>query len=123
MPEASSSQQALRGKIVVLNGFPGTGKLTILKKAKELLPAETTCLLDNHLLIDPVEAVIPGRCHQHHELRRMIRAPVFEKLRERARRGHVILMTSCLVEDHERDARVLQETSIWLTRPTCLSSG
>src|SRR5690349_8743509 len=32
------------GKIVILNGLPGTGKLTILKRLKELLPEFTTCL-------------------------------------------------------------------------------
>ncbi|UPL00693.1 hypothetical protein LCI18_011627 [Fusarium solani-melongenae] len=109
MPAATLSQQALQGKIIVLTGFPGTGKLTILKKVKELLPTETTCLLDNHLLIDPVVAAIPSRSQEHHELRRKIRVPIFEKLRERAQQGHTILMTACLVEDDERDAGVLQE--------------
>lgn len=97
------------GTIVVLNGFPGTGKLTVLKRVKALLPEDTTCLLDNHLLIDPVEAVVPGRSDEHHELRRMVRAPVFKKLSQRAREGHTILMTACLVEDNERDAAFLQE--------------
>ncbi|RMJ18846.1 hypothetical protein CDV36_001427 [Fusarium kuroshium] len=109
MPAATPSQQASEGKIIVLNGFPGTGKLTILKEVDELLPVETTCLLDNHLLIDPVVAVIPGRSQEHHELRRKIRAPIFEKLQERAQQGDTILMTACLVQDDERDAGVLQE--------------
>ncbi|KAL2759266.1 hypothetical protein ACRALDRAFT_1047349 [Sodiomyces alcalophilus JCM 7366] len=97
------------GRIVVLNGFPGTGKFTILKQAKELLPADKTCLLDNHLLIDPVVAVIPDRSDEHHELRRMVRAPIFEKLGKRAREGCVILMTACLAEDNERDTAFLEE--------------
>ncbi|KAM6505163.1 hypothetical protein FSOLCH5_015082 [Fusarium solani] len=109
MPAATPSQQILEGKIIVLNGFPGTGKLTILKKVKELLPTETACLLDNHLLIDPVVAVIPGRSQEHHELRHKIRVPIFEKLQERAQQGHIILMTACLVEDDEKDAGVLHE--------------
>lgn len=44
-------KQSSSGRIVVLNGFPGAGKFTILKHTKELLPANKTCLLDNHLLI------------------------------------------------------------------------
>lgn len=52
-------QEAPRGKIVVLNGFPGTGKFTILKRVKELL-GHRARLLDNHLLIDPVVAVKPA---------------------------------------------------------------
>lgn len=97
------------GRIVVLNGFPGTGKLTILKQAKELLPADKTCLLDNHLLIDPVAAVIPGRSDEHHKLRRMIRAPIFDKLGQLAREGCVVLMTACLAEDNQADTAVLEE--------------
>lgn len=97
------------GKVVVLNGFPGVGKFTILKHVKELLPADTTCFLDNHLLIDPVVAVIPNRSDEHHELRRMIRTPIFEKLRKRAQEGHTILMTACLADNQERDIAFLDE--------------
>ncbi|RTE76908.1 hypothetical protein BHE90_008639 [Fusarium euwallaceae] len=109
MATTTPSQPSPPGKIVVLNGFPGTGKLTILKKVNELLPVETACLLDNHLLIDPVVAVISGRSQEHHELRRKIRAPIFKKLQERAQQGDTILMTACLVQDDEKDAGVLQE--------------
>ncbi|KAL7907062.1 hypothetical protein GGI35DRAFT_457593 [Trichoderma velutinum] len=97
------------GKVVVLNGFPGIGKFTILKRVKELLPAGTTCFLDNHLLIDPVVAVIPDRSDEHHELRRMIRAPIFEKLRKRAQEGHTILMTACLADNQDKDIVFLNE--------------
>jgi chloramphenicol 3-O-phosphotransferase len=99
----------MSGKIVILNGFPGTGKLTILKQAKDLLPEQTTCLLDNHLLIDPVAAVIPERSKEHHELRRLVRAPIFKKLRERAQEGHVILLTACLAADNDTDSAFLEE--------------
>lgn len=98
-----------RGKVVVLNGFPGTGKLTILQQAKALLPENIACLLDNHLLIDPVEAVVPGRSDEHHALRRQVRAPVFAKLAERAREGCVVFMTACLAEDSVGDAAFLEE--------------
>ncbi|KAJ4247813.1 hypothetical protein NW762_013022 [Fusarium torreyae] len=111
-PHAGSlepSQLIPAGKIIVLNGFPGTGKLTILKHLKELLLAETSCLLDNHLLIDPVAAVIPDRSDRHHELRRLVRAPIFEELGNRAREGHIILMTACLAAQNERDAAFFQE--------------
>ncbi|KAK7422843.1 hypothetical protein QQX98_001409 [Neonectria punicea] len=65
--------------------------------------------MDNHLLIDPVVAVIPDRSDEHHELRRMIRTPIFEKLGKQAQEGHVILMTACLVEDSKWDTALLQE--------------
>ncbi|EGU74799.1 hypothetical protein FOXB_14692 [Fusarium oxysporum f. sp. conglutinans Fo5176] len=65
-------EQNPSSKIVILNGFPGTGKLTILQNLKKFLPGGTTFLLDNHLLIDPVAAIIPDRSNRHHELRRNI---------------------------------------------------
>lgn len=98
-----------RGRVVVLNGFPGVGKLTILKRTQRLLHGVTTCLLDNHLLIDPVMAVIPDRSKSHHELRREIRKPIFEALRQRLLAGHTILMTACLADNNETDAAVLHE--------------
>ncbi|KAI0113656.1 hypothetical protein GGR51DRAFT_506164 [Nemania sp. FL0031] len=108
IPSTEPSQQSF-GRVLVLNGFPGTGKFTILKHAKERLPADRVCLMDNHLLIDPVVAVIPGRNEEHHELRRKVRGPIFGELRKRALAGHTILMTACLVEDNERDNIFLQE--------------
>ncbi|KAJ7128097.1 hypothetical protein C8R46DRAFT_1145166 [Mycena filopes] len=95
------------GMIVVLNGFPGAGKHTVLKLAKTLLAGSR--LLDNHLLIDPVAALIPDRSDAHHELRRQIRAPVFREISRLAQEGTVIFMTACLAKDNERDAGVLQE--------------
>lgn len=101
-------KQSSSGRIVVLNGFPGAGKFTILKHIKELLPANKTCLLDNHLLIDPVQAIYPDRSSEHHELRRKLREPVFEALSKLAQEGHVVLMTACLAND-DWDAALFQE--------------
>ena len=96
------------GRIIVLNGFPGTGKLTILKRLRQLLPPNT-CLLDNHLLIDPVAAIFPDRNDEHHELRRLVRAPIFEALRKRAKEGHAVLLTACLAQDSPIDTAFLEE--------------
>ncbi|EUC63023.1 chloramphenicol phosphotransferase-like protein [Rhizoctonia solani AG-3 Rhs1AP] len=102
-------QQSSEGKIVILNGFPGTGKFTILKRVKELLPPNKSCLLDNHLPIDPVQAIYPNRSPEHHELRRKVRRPIFEELSKLAQEGHVVLMTACLADDNNTDANVFQE--------------
>ncbi|KAF7344376.1 Chloramphenicol phosphotransferase-like protein [Mycena sanguinolenta] len=93
--------QSARGMVVVLNGFPGAGKLTILQQAKALLPPDKTRLLDNHLIIDPVQALFPDRSDEHHRLRRCIRKPVFDQVRELAQKGYIILMTACLAEDED----------------------
>lgn len=96
------------GKIVIINGFPGTGKLTILKRIAEFLPRDKVRLIDNHLLIDPAQAVYPDRSAAHYELRRQIREPVFNAARKLAQEGGTILMTACLA-DNEADAGVFQE--------------
>ncbi|KAJ6465556.1 hypothetical protein C8R47DRAFT_1155048 [Mycena vitilis] len=99
-----------KGMVVVLNGFPGTGKLTILKQLQALLPPDTTRLLDNHLLIDPAHALIPDRSDAHHILRQRIRAACFGTVTELAMQGYTVLLTACLAEDNGgRDTAVLQE--------------
>lgn len=96
------------GMIVVLNGFPGTGKHTILKNMLAILPKDTR-LIDNHLLIDPVQALYPDRSDQHHQLRAQLRAPVFQHIGKLAQQGCVVLMTACLAEGNERDASFFNE--------------
>jgi len=98
--------------IIVLNGFPGTGKHTILKRLQELLPPDKPSrLMDNHLLIDPAQALFPDRSDEHHALRRRIRDAVFPCIRKlaAAREGHVVLMTACLARGNERDAGCFRE--------------
>ncbi|KAJ3513406.1 hypothetical protein NLJ89_g2973 [Agrocybe chaxingu] len=98
------------GMIVVLNGFPGTGKYTILKHLKALLPAHKPLhLLDNHLLIDPADALYPDRGDDHHELRHAIREVFFPHISRLAQEGHVVLMTACLAADNARDAAFFEE--------------
>ncbi|KAJ7220601.1 hypothetical protein GGX14DRAFT_431427 [Mycena pura] len=114
MPSSSAiletKAQTSGGMVVVLNGFPGTGKITILKQLQALLAPDVTRLLDNHLLIDPAQALIPDRSDAHHDLRQRIRASCFGIATELAQRGFIILLTTCLAEDNGgRDTGVLQE--------------
>ncbi|KAF4985663.1 hypothetical protein FGRMN_11131 [Fusarium graminum] len=98
------------GRIVVLNGFPGAGKHTIIKRIRELLDNNTTCLFDNHLIIDPVVAIFPERGDSnHHTLRRAIQAPIFKALGKRASEGDTILMTASLAAGLPRDVDSLQD--------------
>lgn len=96
------------GKVVVLNGFPGTGKLTIATKMKSYFPEDTVRLIDNHLLIDPAQAIYPGRSAAHCELRRKFREVAFDAIRKIAQEGKTVLMTACLV-DNEADIRTFEE--------------
>jgi hypothetical protein len=79
--------------IIHLNGFPGTGKLTIARKLVEQLnrdfekqqpydsarPARAK-LVHNHLLIDPAAAVLERKQSGYNELRTAIRQAVFTTL-------------------------------------------
>ncbi|KIP11515.1 hypothetical protein PHLGIDRAFT_114371 [Phlebiopsis gigantea 11061_1 CR5-6] len=59
--------------IVVLNGLPGTGKHTIVQQVQALLPADKASrLVDNRLLIDPVQVLFPDRGDDRHALRRKL---------------------------------------------------
>lgn len=79
--------------IIHLNGFPGTGKLTIARKLVEKLnreyeqqgPSQSTNhtrakLVHNHLLIDPAGAVLERSQPGYNELRTAIRQAVFTTL-------------------------------------------
>lgn len=98
----------VRGKVVLLNGFPGTGKLTIATKMKSYFPEDTVRLVDNHLLIDPAQAIYPGRGAAHCELRQKIREVAFAAVRKIAEEGKTVLMTVCLA-DNDADTRTFEE--------------
>ena len=79
--------------IIHLNGFPGTGKLTIARKLVEKLnrdfeeqhPSKSANhtrakLVHNHLLIDPAAAVLERSQPGYNELRTAIRQAVFTTL-------------------------------------------
>ncbi|EQL01603.1 hypothetical protein G6O67_006620 [Ophiocordyceps sinensis] len=60
--------------LIHLNGFPGTGKLTIARALQELLRYR---LVHNHLLINPADAVLRRTEPGYQDLRRGIRGAVF----------------------------------------------
>jgi hypothetical protein len=102
---------APRPFLLLLNGFPGVGKLTIARNLLNLLaPASTDHstpstgpkirLLDNHLLIDPVSAIEPERTASHYSLRRSFRELAFSAIKSLPG-DMVILMTSCLSDTEE----------------------
>lgn len=66
--------------IVHINGFPGTGKLTVARLLVKKLGAFKARLVHNHLLIDPAGAVLPRSSNDYQPLRHAIRAAVFETL-------------------------------------------
>ena len=63
--------------LIWINGFPGTGKLTVARAITQL--HKDTILLDNHKLIDPVEIHTPRSHPDYQKQRRMQRQSAFEQ--------------------------------------------
>lgn len=96
------------GIVVVMNGFPGSGKFTMLQKVHESYADGTSRFVDNHQLIDPATSVYPDRAPEHHAMRRRIREVVFAELRRVAQQGATVLLTACLAAN-KTDAEVMSE--------------
>ncbi|KAF5502970.1 Ribose-5-phosphate isomerase [Colletotrichum fructicola] len=64
--------------MVYINGFPGTGKLTVGKVLDTA--SDKIKLVHNHLLINPAEAVLSRDQPGYQDLRRRIRSAIFESL-------------------------------------------
>ena len=60
-----------------INGFPGSGKMTVATRLQAL--HGSAILLDNHKLIDPVEAKYPRDHPQYQDERRRHRQHVFDQ--------------------------------------------
>jgi adenylylsulfate kinase-like enzyme len=65
--------------LVWINGFPGIGKLTIARALVEQMKRERVILIDNHQLIDPVEAKFPRSHPEYANERRKMREQVFHQ--------------------------------------------
>jgi hypothetical protein len=63
--------------LVWINGFPGCGKLTMATALATLHGA--AILLDNHKLIDPVEAQLPRSHPDYQRKRRLYRQAILDE--------------------------------------------
>ncbi|KAI9833219.1 MAG: hypothetical protein M1826_000132 [Phylliscum demangeonii] len=66
--------------IIHLNGFPGTGKLTVARHLVQQLGFAQAKLVHNHLLIDPADAILHRTQSGYQPLRRALRAAIFTSL-------------------------------------------
>jgi len=79
--------------LVWINGFPGSGKLTVAKALAELLGKEMI-LIDNHQLIDPVEAKIPRDHPDYQKERQLQRRIAFsEYVANATMRSRIVIFT------------------------------
>lgn len=87
-----------RPSIIVINGFPGSGKFTVSKALKDrFAEGKRPCrLVDNHLLIDAVEAIEPERGEAHYKLRSAFRQVAIQGLKTISDNDLVIMYTAAL---------------------------
>lgn len=83
------------GTIIHMNGWPGTGKLTIARILAHRLSAR---LLDNHTLMNPAEALFARRDPLYASLRQEIRRVAFEHI-GRAPTPETFIFTDALSDD------------------------
>lgn len=86
--------------IVHINGWPGTGKLTVARLLAPMLGAK---LVDNHTLINPAEMLFGRRDPLYRSLRGEIRTLVFDHI-ARADSAASFIFTDALSDD-EYDTR------------------
>ncbi|RBR04851.1 hypothetical protein FVER53590_03601 [Fusarium verticillioides] len=63
---------------IYINGYPGIGKLTIAKELQQLLPDSK--VYHNHLLIDPIDALVERSSPGYHEMRTGLRRYVLNEI-------------------------------------------
>ncbi|KAG4287508.1 hypothetical protein FPRO06_05160 [Fusarium proliferatum] len=98
---------AIKAPVVWINGFPGTGKETIADAMKQLDP--NIMVLDNHKLIDPVDAVL-SRDHLDYNVRRkQLRQAILQRVvRHPYSHGRLVVFTD-FQSDNELGQSVAQE--------------
>ncbi|GAA3061961.1 hypothetical protein GCM10010520_07780 [Rhizobium viscosum] len=87
-------------RIVHINGWPGTGKLTIGRLLAKRLGAR---LIDNHMLLNPAEALFARGNPLHASLREQIRRAVFDHA-VRADPAESFVFTDALADDEHDKA-------------------
>lgn len=80
--------------LVWINGFPGSGKLTVATTLIEWMGKEKMILIDNHQLIDPVEAEFPRDHPDYQRERQLQRNTAFTKyVANASTRSQIIVFT------------------------------
>lgn len=71
--------EARPAPFIYINGYAGVGKLSIARCLVHLLP-QPAKLLDNHLLIDPVSAILDRTSSEYQPLRKSVRSTILSAI-------------------------------------------
>jgi hypothetical protein len=89
----------LKPSIILFNGYPGVGKMTIATHLLKLLRSSYPSpvhLIDRNLLIDPVQAIEPDQGPKHRQLIKTVRKAIFDGIKEIGDPKATIIMTEFL---------------------------
>lgn len=89
--------------IIHINGWPGSGKLTIARELATLLDAR---LLDNHTIINPAEALFERRDPLNRSLRKALRETIFAHV---VQMKPVMLLLTDAISDDAFDSALFEE--------------
>ncbi|KAL8792684.1 MAG: hypothetical protein Q9195_004744 [Heterodermia aff. obscurata] len=64
--------------LILLNGYPGVGKAAVASALQDLIPGSK--FLENHLLIEPVAALLEREETGYRDLRKALRAPILDSI-------------------------------------------
>ena len=88
--------------IIHLNGWPGSGKLTVAREVARKLEAR---LLDNHTLHDVAARLCDRHTHEYWELYYQVRDVAYRRVRALPAREVVVMTNALTIEsDREREA-------------------
>ncbi len=94
--------------VILLNGFPGVGKLSVARAIQSLLPEQHCRIVDNNIAIDAVLAVFPNRGPAYSRLRERVYNAILDELKEDVDSSEVLIMTACLVAGVVSDGMALE---------------
>ncbi|KAG8354762.1 hypothetical protein FVEN_g7154 [Fusarium venenatum] len=106
--------------IIHINGYPGTGKLTIARKLVDLLLPYNGKLVHNHLLIDPVGAILPRSSPDYQHVRRALRSVIFVVTSDTANASESVFVFTDFQSDDNIGRSVIAEYRDMVARRRCI---
>ncbi|KAF5581313.1 chloramphenicol phosphotransferase [Fusarium pseudocircinatum] len=92
-------EEPKKGRVLILNGLPGTGKTSIVKNLKQRLPGQKIQIVDSPIMAGPFCA---------HAYQREYRSAYLHEIRKLADQGYTILVTASLANNISSQ-RVIQD--------------
>lgn len=103
------SEQPEPQPILLLNGWPGVGKLTAARQLISLLGPSKARLVHNHMLIDVADAILPRESPDYQKLRQELRSGILSPVADCSETFNKIYIFTEFQSDNELGRSVLAE--------------